>query len=73
MFAQVKEMIALVRDLELVPRNAYARDFYQILENEENRRNRIECDLRDLHNRNFKRKTDVLAPFGYNVSGTLEF
>lgn len=66
-------MISLVRDLGLVPRNAEARDFYQILENEEIRRNRMECDLRVLHNRNYKRNIDVLAPFGYHVSGTLEF
>lgn len=73
MSTKVKEMMALVRDFGLVPRNVEARDFYQILENEEIRRNRIECDLRALHNRNYKRNTDVLAPFGHNVSGTLEF
>lgn len=72
-FERTKEMIALVCELGLVPCNAEARDFYQILENEEIRRNRIECDLRALHNRNYNRNTDVLAPFGYHVSGTLEF
>lgn len=67
------EIIELIRDLELVPCNYWASDFYQILENEEVRRNRIECDLRALSNRNHKRNTDVLAPYGYHVSASLEF
>lgn len=71
--AMRSEIVALIHDLDLVPRNFEARDFYQILENEQMRRNRIECDLRALSNRYHKRNKDVLAPYGYHVSGTLEF
>lgn len=67
------EILGLIIDLELVPRNAEARDCYQLLENELERRNRIECDLRQMYKRNHSRKKDVLAPFGYHLSGTLEF
>lgn len=73
MFSSDEQIIALIIDLELVPRNAEARDFYQLLENELEWRNRIECDLRQMYNRNHSRKKDVLAPFGYYLSGTLEF
>lgn len=67
-----REIIALIRDLDLQPRNYFASMYYDAVELEDFMRNRNECDMRDLHNRNYKRKKDVLAPYGYHVSGTLE-
>lgn len=71
--SQTLETLALIQDLGLVPRNLAASEFYQILENDEIMRIRIECDMRALSNRNRCKNKDVLAPYGYNVSGTLEF
>lgn len=68
-----EEVKALILDLDLVPRNYWASDFYQILENEEVARNRTLCDLRLLSKRNHSRKFDVFAPNGHNVQATIEF
>lgn len=62
------EIFALIRDLDLVPRNYYASDFFQILENEQVRANRIKCDLRALSERNHRRKIQYLDPFNVSAS-----
>ena len=52
----LSEIVALISDLDLRPLNYWASDFYQILENEDIRRNRIKCDLREMYKRNHKLK-----------------
>lgn len=68
---EINECVALILDLGLVPRNYWASDLYQILENEEMRRNRIECDLRLLSKRNHSRKYVSASDCDY-LQGTLE-
>lgn len=69
---EVYECVALIRDLDLQPRNYWASDLYQILENEEMLRNRIQCDMRELSKRNHSRKY-VSASDCYHVCGEIEF
>lgn len=70
---ETREIALLIIDLDLVPRNYWAADFYQILENEEIVRNRIECDLRLLSKRNHSRSYDVFASSNHNVQASIEF
>lgn len=69
---EINESVALIRDLDLVPRNYWAADLYQILENEDMLRNRIECDLREFSKRNHSRKYVSASDCDY-LQGTLEF
>lgn len=69
---EINECVALILDLDLQPRNYWAADLFQILENEEMWRNRIECDLRELSKRNHSRKYVSASDCDY-LQGTLEF
>lgn len=69
---EVYECVALIRDLDLQPRNYWAADLYQILENEDMLRNRIQCDLRMLSKRNHSRNY-VYIPDCCGIQGTIEF
>lgn len=69
--SNVKEIVSLIRDLDLVPRNYEASVFFDIVELEDLSRNRIMCDLRALSYRNSrKRKPNpyVLAPDNNQLS-----
>lgn len=70
--SEILECVALIRDLDLQPRNYWASDLFQILENEEMLRNRIQCDLRELSKRNHSRKYVSASDCDY-LHGTIEF
>lgn len=71
---QTEEMISLVHDLCLVPRNHEAQDFYQIIECREIKKERDFLDAVAFSKRNRNRKyglTNVLTP-DYHYLGLFE-